>query len=115
MAGVSRTSVSKRRRSIYIFAKRSLAVPELELLDAPDTTGSCDRRMVSTTGPQALTFLNGLFIHQQANAFASRLIDEAGPDDLESRYVGLSRWRWVGRLGRMSSVRLSNFSRNKGV
>ena len=28
------------RRSIYIFAKRSLAVPELELLDAPDTTSS---------------------------------------------------------------------------
>ena len=45
------------RRSIYIFAKRSLAVPELELLDAPDTTSSCERRMVSTTGPQALTFL----------------------------------------------------------
>jgi len=68
------------RRSIYIFAKRSLAVPELELFDAPDTTGSCDRRMVSTTGPQALTFLNGLFIHEQAEAFASRLVLEAGPD-----------------------------------
>ena len=54
------------RRSIYIFAKRSLAVPELELLDAPDTTSSCERRTVSTTGPQALTFLNGAFIHEQA-------------------------------------------------
>jgi hypothetical protein len=67
------------RRSIYIFAKRSLAVPELELLDTPDTTGSCERRMVSTTGPQALTFLNGAFVHQQAGFFASRLASEAGP------------------------------------
>ena len=28
------------RRSVYIFVKRSLAVPELEVLDAPDTTSS---------------------------------------------------------------------------
>jgi hypothetical protein len=68
------------RRSIYIFAKRSLAVPELELLDTPDTISSCDRRMVSTTGPQALTFLNGEFVHQQARHFAARLAAEAGPN-----------------------------------
>ena len=68
------------RRSIYIFAKRSLAVPELDLLDAPDTTGSCERRVVSTTGPQALTFLNGAFIHEQARHFAARLISEAGQE-----------------------------------
>ena len=61
------------RRSIYVFVKRSLAVPELELLDAPDTTSSCEQRPVSTTGPQALTFLNGDFAHGQARRFADRL------------------------------------------
>jgi Protein of unknown function (DUF1553)/Protein of unknown function (DUF1549) len=66
------------RRSIYIFAKRSLGVPELDLLDAPDNTSSCERRIVSTTGPQALTFLNGRFIHEQARFFAARLVSEAG-------------------------------------
>ena len=66
------------RRSVYIFAKRSLAVPELELLDAPDSTSSCEQRVVSTTGPQALAFLNGAFIHEQARQFASRLVAEAG-------------------------------------
>ncbi len=66
------------RRSVYIFAKRSLAVPELELLDTPDSTSSCERRVVSTTGPQALTFLNGSFIHEQARQFAARLVREAG-------------------------------------
>jgi hypothetical protein len=80
------------RRSIYIFAKRSLAVPELDLLDTPDTTGSCERRVVSTTGPQALTFLNGAFIHEQARHFAARLIAEAGqkPTDQVDRAFSLA-------------------------
>jgi hypothetical protein len=83
------------RRSIYIFAKRSLAVPELELLDTPDTTGSCERRVVSTTGPQALTFLNGAFIHEQARHFAARLVEPAGqrPEDQVERAFALALGR----------------------
>jgi len=68
------------RRSVYVFVKRVLAVPELELLDAPDTTSSCEQRPVSTTAPQALTFLNGAFINEQARHFADRLRREAGTD-----------------------------------
>jgi len=83
------------RRSIYIFAKRSLAVPELELFDSPDTTGSCERRTVSTTGPQALTSLNGEFVNDQAKYFASRLIAEAGPkpEDQVNRAFSLALGR----------------------
>jgi hypothetical protein len=83
------------RRSIYIFVKRSLAVPELEVLDTPDTTSSCEQRPVSTTGPQALTFLNGEFAHQQARHFAERLANQAGPaakDQIERAFeLALSR------------------------
>jgi Protein of unknown function (DUF1553)/Protein of unknown function (DUF1549) len=68
------------RRSVYVFVKRSLAVPELDLLDAPDTTSSCEARPVSTTAPQALTFLNGAFANEQASHFAARLRREAGAD-----------------------------------
>lgn len=68
------------RRSIYIFCKRSLAVPELDLLDAPDTTSSCEQRLTSTTAPQALTLLNGAFMQEQARHFAERLQREAGSD-----------------------------------
>jgi hypothetical protein len=68
------------RRSIYVFCKRSLAVPELELLDTPDTTSSCEQRPISTTAPQALTFLNGAFVHEQAAHLAERLRREAGPE-----------------------------------
>jgi hypothetical protein len=74
------TEEESSRRSIYVFVKRSLGVPELEALDAPDTTSSCERRPVSTVAPQALTFLNGDFIRQQAAHFASRLIKEAGKE-----------------------------------
>ena len=35
------------------------------------------RRPVSTTAPQALTFLNGAFMRQQARHFADRLHKEA--------------------------------------
>ena len=68
------------RRSVYVFVKRSLAVPELDLLDAPDTTTSCAARPVSTTAPQALTFFNGAFVNEQAAHFAERLRREAGDD-----------------------------------
>jgi hypothetical protein len=68
------------RRSIYIFSKRSLAVPELEVLDAPDTTSSCEQRDVSTTGPQALIFLNGDFTRERAQHLAARLRQESGSD-----------------------------------
>ena len=74
------TEQQASRRSVYVFSKRSLAVPELEALDAPDTSSSCEQRRVSTTGPQALIFLNGDFIHQQAGHFADRLLREAGED-----------------------------------
>jgi hypothetical protein len=68
------------RRSVYIYVKRVLAVPELDLLDAPDTTSSCEARPASTTAPQALTFLNGAFANEQARHFADRLRREAGDD-----------------------------------
>jgi len=66
------------RRSIYVFIKRGLVVPFFETLDLPDTTGSCARRQVTITPPQALTLFNSDFVHQQAGCFAERLRREAG-------------------------------------
>src|SRR5262249_52325877 len=68
------------RRSVYVFSKRSLVPPELELLDAPDTNSPCEQRGISTTAPQALTFLNGDFANEQAAHLADRLVREAGDD-----------------------------------
>jgi hypothetical protein len=83
------------RRSVYVFAKRTLALPELELLDAPDSTSPCEARPISTTAPQALTFINGAFTHHAAAHFADRLFREAGPDS--KRQVRLAFALALGR------------------
>lgn len=70
------------RRSIYVFVKRSLLLPEMELLDFADTTTSCEQRPVSTIPTQALTLLNGEFLNEEARHFAKRLVREAGGDAL---------------------------------
>jgi len=46
------------RRSIYIFARRNLRFPFLEVFDAPDNNVSCAAREHSTSAPQSLTLLN---------------------------------------------------------
>jgi hypothetical protein len=68
------------RRSVYVFVKRTLPVPELEVLDFPNTNASCEQRSVSTIAPQALTYLNGAFMQEQAQHFAARLLREASAD-----------------------------------
>jgi hypothetical protein len=68
------------RRSVYVFVKRSLLLPEMELLDFADTTASCEQRPVSTIPTQALTLLNGEFLNEEARHFATRLVREAGSD-----------------------------------
>jgi hypothetical protein len=78
-----------RRRSIYIFVKRTLMVPELEVLDFPNTNQSCGVRPVSTVAPQALSFLNGDFAAEQSRHFAARVAAEAGaetPRQIELAY-----------------------------
>jgi hypothetical protein len=68
------------RRSVYVYVKRTLPLPELEVLDAADNADPCPRRAVTTTAPQALTLLNSAFWHAQAAHFADRLRREAGDD-----------------------------------
>jgi hypothetical protein len=68
------------RRTIYAFLKRSLAVPLLEVLDVPESSRSCDKRLVTTVAPQALSLFNGDFINRQAKHFAARLVAEVGDD-----------------------------------
>lgn len=68
------------RRSVYVFVKRTLLVPELEVLDFPRSNESCGARNVSTVAPQSLTYFNGDFANQQAGRLADRLVSEVGED-----------------------------------
>jgi hypothetical protein len=68
------------RRSIYVFSKRSIPLPMLEVFDKPDSFGSCARRNRSTIAPQALILMNNSFVRAQAGKLAERIRREAGGD-----------------------------------
>ncbi len=68
------------RRTIYVFIKRAMVVPMLEVLDLCDTTRSSARRQVTTVAPQALSLFNGDFVNAQARHIAARLVREVGDD-----------------------------------
>ena len=61
------------RRSIFIFARRNLRFPFLEVFDAPDNNLSCSMRERSTTAPQSLTLLNSNEVTAAAKVTADRL------------------------------------------
>jgi hypothetical protein len=72
-----------RRRSIYVFERRSLSLPMLETFDAPVLNAPCERRRTSVTALQPLAMYNSEFINTEAKYFADRVRKEAGPDARE--------------------------------
>lgn len=68
------------RRSIYIYTKRQLLMPIMELFDAPTTTDSCAVRTESVVPTQALVLMNDEFAEEQAAFLASRARHEAGDE-----------------------------------
>jgi hypothetical protein len=69
---------ARNRRSVYVFVKRNLRYPLFGAFDAPDANETCARRHVSTNAPQALMLLNGKLTQEIAQAFAARVLREAG-------------------------------------
>jgi hypothetical protein len=76
----TRTDEEDRRRSIYIFQRRSLTFPLFEVFDAAPMSQSCPVRAQTTVAPQALTLFNGEFARPQATRLAERVHREAGND-----------------------------------
>ncbi len=62
-----------RRRSIYIFQRRSLPLPMMAAFDAPVFSESCERRSLTTTPLQALSMMNGSLVHEEAQRLAARI------------------------------------------
>ncbi len=79
---VSDSREQHHRRSIYLFAKRNLRLPFMEVFDQPSAQTSCAAREQSTHARQALELLNGTLTNQLASALADRLAREAGPDPI---------------------------------
>jgi hypothetical protein len=91
----ARDTPATRRRSVYMFHKRVVQHPFLQVFDGPDASVSCGRRNISTVAPQALVLLNDPFLRDRATDFAQRLLSEGGtkPDDWITRgfWLALSR------------------------
>jgi hypothetical protein len=68
------------RRSVYLMQQRIQKNPFLELFDGPDGNLPLADRNESTTGPQALYFINAPFVHEQSVAIAESLLAEEPGD-----------------------------------
>jgi mono/diheme cytochrome c family protein len=69
-----------RRRTIYVFQRRSLMLPLVEAYDGADMSNTCPRRAVTTIAPQALALFNGEFSRTESRFFAARVVTEVGED-----------------------------------
>jgi hypothetical protein len=64
------------RRSVYMFHKRVVPYPLLQVFDRPELLQSCGRRDTTTVAPQALALLNDRFVRDRSIDFARRLLRE---------------------------------------
>jgi hypothetical protein len=69
------------RRSLYVFARRSVPYPLLETFDLANAQQAHSKRDVTTTPLQALTLVNSDIVFQWSQALAGRVIRESRDDD----------------------------------
>jgi hypothetical protein len=62
------------RRSVYLMTQRLKRHPYLALFDGPDPNASTPKREPTTVPTQALFLMNDPFVHEQARAFAEKLV-----------------------------------------
>ena len=70
------------RRLIYVSQQRKNIVTHRENFDFPQMNPNCLDRRDSLVAPQALHFMNNGMVRQLAEAFAARVMEEAGDDPL---------------------------------
>lgn len=85
------TPEEQASRSVFVFVKRSLAVPLLASFDAPDPDGPCPVRFTTTQPSQALGLLNSQFLAEQSQLLAENLQQVAGPDPTAQVRLALRR------------------------
>ena len=74
------TDADRYRRSLYVFAFRSVPYPPLQAFDATPGDVACVRRTRSNTPLQALTTLNEPIFVESARALAQRALQQKGND-----------------------------------
>ena len=106
---VSESASDRQRRSIYIFAKRNLPYPLLQVFDLPDMHESCARRAETTVAPQSLMLLNSQLVQKYAKELARRVLREADSTTDAARIDLACRLVW-GRLpDQAEAARMNSF------
>jgi hypothetical protein len=82
----------QNRRSVYVLARRSFALPLLATFDEPPSMTSCPRRNVTIVPTQALALLNSPLVQKQAAAFAKRVRAGAAKDTKDNDAAILRAW-----------------------
>ena len=83
------------RRSVYMFVKRSLAVPLMTVFDCCDTTTPAGKRDVTIVAPQALTLMNNATILEESRAIAGRLPATRDLNGPGGNMAIDAAWQWV--------------------
>ncbi|MEZ6049470.1 MAG: DUF1553 domain-containing protein [Planctomycetaceae bacterium] len=71
---VAETEPGARRRSIYLYQRRTQIPNMLQVFDAPKIVFNCTRRNVSTTPLQSLALMNSEFIRSRAAELATETL-----------------------------------------
>ena len=101
------TADDNRRRSIYLFQRRSLTFPLMDVFDGAPMNQSCAARPQTTVAPQALALFNGEFAREAAVHFATRVRREAGGDASKQveRAFQLAFTRPPGKVERVTALK----------
>jgi hypothetical protein len=67
------SEADERRRSVYVFQRRSLPLPMMASFDAIVFSESCERRTNTTTPLQALSMMNGDLVREESVQMAKRV------------------------------------------
>lgn len=93
---ISENPADRVRRSVYIYAKRNLPYPMLQVFDLPDMHEACGCRTQTTIAPQALMLLNSELVLGAARKLADRINSEHATGDA----AGMVESLWLIAYGR---------------
>ncbi len=83
---VSKNEADYNRRSLYVFTRRSLPYPILDVFNMSSPQEAHSKREITTTPLQALTLFNSDLIYGWSKDLAGRVINEAG--ESEEQQIG---------------------------
>ncbi len=86
-----------KRKSIFLFVRRNLRYPFLEVFDRPDSQESCAQRSQSTNAPQSLALLNSEISLEAAQALSGELLEALREGKSERDLIGDLIFRVLSR------------------